>query len=120
MTLRPISRARSISRSAYGITVLAVLGCLTVGGAAHAQTVTWLVQTYPARLPVNSCKAVSSMTARGAVQKCIAKVGIALPFSDSVVTAAPVCQTTHVAISSLGVGYVYSKVLARTLTPACG
>ena len=119
MTYLTITRAQAIYNSARVLALATILGCMTASGAAQAQAVTWQVLSMPSRTPIAPCKAVSSMTARGAVLKCFAKVGIGLPFTDSVVTVAPVCQTTHAAISTLGTGYVYSKTLAPVLTPAC-
>jgi hypothetical protein len=102
---------------------LALLGGIAAAlaaGPAAAQNVPWVIQVFPARTLAVGCQGVISTTARGAVQRCLAKVGVTpIPFTDFAVTAGPVCKTTHVAISSLGTGYVYSNQLSRILRPAC-
>src|SRR6187399_2927675 len=72
---------------------------LTLTGAAMpaiSQNVPWVVETMPSRTPVETCKAVINQTARGAVQRCLGKVGVVIPFEDFIATATPVCKTTHV------------------------
>jgi hypothetical protein len=102
---------------------LALLGGIAAAlaaGPAAAQNVPWAIQVMPARTPAVGCRAVISPTARGAVERCLAKVGVTpIQFTDFVATATPVCKTTHVAISSRGTGYVYSNQLSRILRPAC-
>ena len=97
-----------------------IAAAMAAGPAAAQINVPWVIQVMPARTPAVGCQGVISTTARGAVQRCLAKVGVTpIQFADFVVTAAPVCKTTHVAISSLGTGYVYSNQLSRILRPAC-
>ena len=102
---------------------LALLGgsaAALAAGPAAAQNVPWGIRVVPARTPAVGCRGGISTTARGAVQRCLAKVGVTpIQFTDFAVTAGPVCKTTHVAISSLGTGYVYSNQLSRILRPAC-
>ena len=67
----------------------------------------------------------SAQTARDAVRRCFAKVGVAgtaLPLEDFAVTAGPVCKTTHVVTSNLtptADGYVNSNRLSPILRPSC-
>ena len=105
---------------------LALIGGIAAAmaaGPAAAQNVPWVIQVMPARTLVVGCVGVTSTTARGAVQRCLARVGVTpIPFADFVATAAPVCQTTHVATAVLDprrVGYIYSISLSRILRPAC-
>jgi hypothetical protein len=108
-----------LSRLALIGGIAAAMAALAASPAA-AQNVPWAIQVMPARTLVVGCKAVISMTARSAVQLCLAKVGVTpILLTDFVATAAPVCKTTHVAISSRGIGYVYSNQLSRILRPAC-
>ena len=120
MAARSIRDFRFLRYRTSALALVAVaLGVATSSGAVQAAPTVWQVFAYPSRAAIAPCKAVNSFTARGAVLKCFSKVGIGLPFTDAVVTAAPVCQTTHVATSTLGTGYVYSKTLAPALTPTC-
>lgn len=102
---------------------LALIGAIAAGAAAPAaaaNNVLWVIHVMPARTPAIGCLLVISETARGAVKRCLANVGVTpLPFEDFVVTAAPVCKTTHVATSIKGTGYVYSIKLSKILKPSC-
>ena len=58
---------------------LALLGGIAAAlaaGPAAAQNVPWVIQVFPARTPAVGCRGVISTTARGAVQRCLAKVGV--------------------------------------------
>jgi len=105
------------------LALIAGIAAAMVAGPAASQSVPWSIQVMPARTPVVGCQAVMSPTARNAVQRCLAKVGVTpILFPDFVATAAPVCQTTHVATAILDptqVGYIYSIGLSRLLRPAC-
>jgi hypothetical protein len=108
-----------LSRLALIGGIAAALAAMAASPAA-AQNVPWVIQVMPARTLAVGCQAVISLTARSAVERCLAKVGVTpIQLTDFVATATPVCKTTHVAISSKGIGYVYSNQLSRILRPAC-
>ena len=85
----------------------------------------WKVEVLVPRKLATGCAAVIAQTARDAVRRCLAKVGVAgtmLPLEDFAVTAGPVCKTTHVVTSNLTptlIGYVYSNKLSPILRPSC-
>jgi hypothetical protein len=118
-----MATAHPIKPVLSGLALLGGIAAALAAGPAAAQNVPWAIQVIPAtgpRTPAVGCQAVISTTARGAVQRCLAKVGVTpLLLTDFVATAAPVCKTTHVATSSRGTGYVYSNQLSRILRPAC-
>lgn len=121
MTLYSKNRVKSLCNSARILAVAgAVIGSVAISGTVQAQNVPWQVVVMPARTPISNCRNVISQTAREAVQRCLAKAGIVLPFADYIVSAAPVCKTKYAATSTKGTGYVYSQALAPILTPACG
>ena len=121
MTTNPLHKAR-----ASRLGMIAGMAFALTGAAmpAIAQNVPWVVETVPSRTPVETCKAVINQTARGAVQRCLGKVGVVIAFDDFVATAAPVCKTTHVATTIENnvtrVGYIYSNKLSAIMRPACG
>ena len=96
---------------------------LVTTGPAYAVNQPWRVEQIPSRAPAVGCANVIAQTAREAVQRCLAKVGVSpLPFEDFIVTAGVVCKTTQVATAvnnTALVGYVYSLRLSRVLRPAC-
>lgn len=96
------------------------LSLAILASPAGAADVKWVVAFSSDGKVVPGCSAIMSTTARGAVRNCLVKFMGNIPFENFVVTAKPVCQTTHKATSVLGTGFVYDKVMAKVARPWCG
>lgn len=105
------------------LALIATAASAMLAGPVSAANQPWRVEILAPRVVASGCANVISTTARGAVQRCLAKAGVTpLPFEDFVATANAVCKTTHVATSVVTptlVGFVYSIRLSSILKPAC-